>query len=717
MSLLPRFSFQSGRVRCAVMNCLAALTLALAAPVALATLPTEPGSHDGLFVLEDAVTQVATLKHHGEALAWRNLESSGAPDPNITEHYQGLSRYPSPTGNPVFYVSQSHDDGGYITVVEFGSRGSDGERLRSNLQQVGNDTEEAMPPSSDKWIRSIRLDGSFAAGGVTLPGYYHPGGSAVIDGFLLVPADQPLDDGSPTGVIIVFDLSDPLDPQPARFHSLAHGIDNLSITKRADGSYVIWTNGAGGEDINIYTTAPGANLGNAPLALTHVWNDGAELTGQSWPTGAGAHQSSSFFLEPDGELYLLGARHPGGMPGAGSDYVDLYRVTDSLPGGFSLQFLGERNLFCVYDGGGGLNDMRVCNMAAATTTYVSPTGELILYSMPHDDEDGFAIDIVRMAEFRHRDVLRPNNRLLSATPDAGGPYITQEGGSVQLNGAVPEVSPPAFIELYDDTGWNDRSIVVDYQDRALLELNNFNNLDGFNDKASSIRWRLPLGVTAFLSEDDNYAGDAFPLVANGTLQSISNLGSVGFGDKTSSLRILGTPIDGDVTIDWDLDGDGNYGETGVAAQRGPETGISPVFYTNGLDGPATYDISMRVTPQGGVGKTYPGQVKVNNVAPIGVLTRTVQGAEPQGATVFLTVNINEPATLDKGYLDIDWGDGTVENDIELSDNRVYNTQHLYTVEFANPVTITVTVSDDDGDSTVSQTEVIVRDLLFEDGYE
>ncbi|HET6564943.1 MAG TPA: hypothetical protein VFG52_05975, partial [Xanthomonadales bacterium] len=370
-----------------------------------------------------------------------------------------------------------------------------------------------------------------------------------------------------------------------------------------------------------------------------------------------------------------------------------------------------------YDGGGGLADMRICNMAAASGTYVSPTGELILYSMPHDDEDGFDIDIARMAEFRHRDVLRPNNRLLSATPDAGGPYTTQEGGGVQLNGTVPELSPPAFIELYDDTGWMDRSIVVDYQDRALLELDNFNNLDGFNDKASSIRWRLPLGVSALLREDDGYAGDNFPLLANGTLQTITNLGSVGFGDKTSSLQILGSPTGGDAVVDWDLDGDGVFGETGVNATRGAETGISPVFFTNGLDGPVTYDVLMRVTPQGGAGKTYPGEVKVNNVAPTAALVRTIQGAEPQGATVFLTVNINEPSTTDKSYLDIDWGDGAVENDIELGVDRVHNTQHLYTMDFANPVTISVTVRDSDDGSTVSQTEVIIRDLLFKDGYE
>ena len=110
-----------------------------------------PGNAGGHFVI-DNVGQFLTLKHHGEALGWR---IGGAPDPSIYDHYQGLARYPG-TGVPIFYVTQKDDDddgvpGGYLMVVKFGTSPTTGERLRSNLQKFGTDTEDTLPESTDTW--------------------------------------------------------------------------------------------------------------------------------------------------------------------------------------------------------------------------------------------------------------------------------------------------------------------------------------------------------------------------------------------------------------------------------------------------------------------------------------------------------------------------------------------------------------------------------------
>ena len=56
----------------------------------------------------------------------------------------------------------------------------------------------------------------------------------------------------------------------------------------------------------------------------------------------------------------------------------------------------------------------------------------MLYAVPHDDQDGFDPDYVRMAEFRHRDVSTEDSPLRFPSADAGGPYNVDEGGSVQL---------------------------------------------------------------------------------------------------------------------------------------------------------------------------------------------------------------------------------------------------------------------------------------------
>lgn len=737
---LPADGRRPGRRRGALPVLAAALiglaALQASAPAA-AALPTEPGSHDGLFVVDDASLQFFLLKHHGEALAWRNPEAEGAPDPDICDHIQGLARYPGPVEAPVFYVSQmdstnlpdllcqfggGQSEGGYLSVVQFGSRVppsgvSDGERLRSNLQQIGTDTEQAYPPFEDRWIRSIRFDGTLNAGGSPVPAYKHPGGPAIIDGYLLVPVDQPLDEDDPTGMIVVFDLADPLDPQAVRVHELDHGIDNIGVTRRADGSYLVWTNGDGGDDINVYRTTAGADLGSDPLVLDHAWNDATGLTGQTWPTGTGAHQSSTFVREADGSLYLIGTRHPGGAPTTGSDYADLYAVTDNPPAQLSLTWLGEKHLYCNFDAGGGPEEMRICNLAGGGSTYVSPSGELILYGMPHDDEDGFNPDIVRMGEFRYRDVLWSNNPLLSSEPSAGGPYEVGEGLSVQLQGTVPEATQPWFVELYDDNTYNDRSIVVDYQDRTLLELNNFNNLDGFNDKTSSVRWRLPVGVNAVLYEHDSYGGDSRLLVGTGSVGFFANLDDIGFGDKTSSILFDGTPPDGAPTVTWDLDKDGIFGETGAGATRGNETPFSPIFIANDVDGPDELSAIMRVTPAVGSPKDYVADVIILNVAPDLTLDAVLVSGPGLGGVVELAVEVDDPGSLDKITLFIDWGDGSPVQQVALALGRQTTVPHVYVAAQAISPTISVTADDGD-DQTVETVRITIGpEVIFDDSFE
>src|SRR4029079_8627765 len=66
---------------------------------------------------------------------------------------------------------------------------------------------------------------------------------------------------------------------------------------------------------------------------------------------------------------------------------------------------------------------------------------------------------------------------------------------------------------------------------------------------------------------------------------------------------------------WDLDGDGIFGETGGAAQRGNELGINPSFSAAGLDGPSSVTVALRVTDNFGEADTDTATVNVTNVAP------------------------------------------------------------------------------------------------------
>lgn len=70
------------------------------------------------------------------------------------------------------------------------------------------------------------------------------------------------------------------------------------------------------------------------------------------------------------------------------------------------------------------------------------------------------------------------------------------------------------------------------------------------------------------------------------------------------------------TIEWDLDGDGTFGETGANATRGDEAGSTPTFNAAGLDGATTFDVSLSVTDDdGAISSIDTTMITVTNVAP------------------------------------------------------------------------------------------------------
>ncbi len=611
------------------------LTAGILAVLAVPTVrgdspPLQPGNDQGLFVVEDVEAQFNALKHHGEALGWRLPEANGAPDPSYDDHYQGIVRHPGVGISPIFYVTQRDDDdnnssGGYLHVVRLGTRAMDGERLRSNLQSLGQDTAFTMPKSSDTWLGKIRFDGSLLIDDQPLPAYEHPGGMAIVDGVLFMAIDAPVSNGTP-GHIILFDLRpNPVTPKAIQALPLSHRIDNLAVTRQDDGTYLIWINGDGGTVTKFYKTN-GTDLRADTLSISLVqnWNpnSSADYEGPGWPgpgssNGHEAHQSSTFIRQTDGSLYLIGMSHDHPVF-TGDDYADLYEVQPKLLGnGFKLIHRQRGHFYCEFRLSAAENGTSICNFAAANNAYVSPSGELMLYSIPHDDEDDWAIDFVRLAEFRHQDVNRENSPLRLPTAHFSGPYVVNESSTVTLSGyAFPATDRP-WVELYDDDSWKDRSIVVDYDDRALLELNNFNNLDGFNDKTTSIRWRLPVGLDVELFDDDNFQDRRIILRGTGQTESIANLNnqvvvpglvehpgknageSLDFNDKTSSMRFIGSLPNNQPTLLWDLDGDGIFGE-GISGSRGFETGLTPKFHADGLDGPSEYTVAFRASSPDGV---------------------------------------------------------------------------------------------------------------------
>ena len=83
---------------------------------------------------------------------------------------------------------------------------------------------------------------------------------------------------------------------------------------------------------------------------------------------------------------------------------------------------------------------------------------------------------------------------------------------------------------------------------------------------------------------------------------------------------------------WDLDGDGIFGETGAGAGRGDEVGANPTFSAAGLDD-AVITVSLRVTDDNGVTDSDTTQVTVTPVNDAPVIVK----AASAGVTAVTTI--------------------------------------------------------------------------------
>ena len=625
--------------------------------------------------------QLAQMQTHADAFAFTLPSNSGAPDASVLNHYQGILRYPG-TGTPTFYVSQKHESGGYIHVVTMGTRGTDGERLNSNLQVIGRDTEDTLPPADDRWLRTIRLNGLMNIDGRPVRGYVHPGGMAIADNILFVAMDTPTNTaphltGGVSGSIMLFDLGSEgalrANPLPIQIIPVSHMIDNLAVIKNGD-HYLIYTNGDGGKQVHFYATNH-TNLRADDLRVIHKQRLNVSLPthylGPQWPQDSRAHQSAFFVRQststtPSAQdpLFLIATRLSGvvGNTFVGDDLANVYRVSQA-DNVFKLDYHATYHPTLRYSQAGTLG-----NFAAAGNAYISPSGELLFYATPHNDVDTFVVvngvkrfdlveDNVRIAELGHRDGVRSGSAALRPRIDASDLYEVSEGGTVALQATVWSSAGP-WVELFDDDGFGDRSIKIPFQDRARFELNNFENLDDFGDKATSVRWRLPVGMSVELFEHDSFGGAKRVLVGNGRVQAISDLGS--FGDKTSSLRFVGSNPASSTSVQWDLDGDGVFGEIGSAARNGNERGARVTFLTGDLDGPTSRTVSVRVVDGTGATTTDSTTIRIYNSPPVAQIV----GPDSANSNVPLqfTISATDSSLLDrfrKFTFVVDFGDGKI----------------------------------------------------------
>jgi len=462
--------------------------------------------------------QFGTLERFGDAMGFY---IGTAPDPSQSKHWQGIARHPNP-GSNVFYVSRNGENAAgrraNLAVVQMKSRdGLTGDRLRSNRLARGTETQDTAPPSNDAVVRNIEFTS-----------HNHLGGIQISGDIMAVPLED-ANGSNPTGVIQFYDIRDPLNPVllPTTI-TRPHNVGVVGFTQLPDGRYLVLATYGNNAEIQYFLSAPNdlSSLSSTPTSTVQ----GSTIAGWFVGNNAGGvycFQNCNFITQTDGTVFLACTLNssPAAPVVNGLDIAVLFRVTVGAST-VSLTQVSGRHFYCSSNSTGSNG-----NFNAAAGFYVSPSGELLLYSTTHDN-DGPG-DCVGMTEFRN--------------------YRGTRGGTAAT-------ACDAWVRLYaDPSGWDsdDRGIMFDAVDRADEDWNNFNNLDGgpipvgFTDQASSVSWLLPVGATARLWQNDSFGGKYRDLVGTGTVQFISDLSAVAWtsgsgdpDDQISSIQLLGSGVPG-----------------------------------------------------------------------------------------------------------------------------------------------------------------------------
>jgi uncharacterized delta-60 repeat protein/uncharacterized repeat protein (TIGR01451 family) len=156
-----------------------------------------------------------------------------------------------------------------------------------------------------------------------------------------------------------------------------------------------------------------------------------------------------------------------------------------------------------------------------------------------------------------------------------------------------------------------------------------------------------------------------------------------------------------LTYLWDLDGDGHFGESGVTAEYGDETGANPIFDASARDGVSTFVIGLRVVDSDGLwSEDVSTTVQVNNVAPSVSIAGPATAVPGQLRTFSGT--FSDPGLADthtSGWEIWDAANTLLNSGPGAHIEFVPETSGTYTIRF--------TVTDDDGDIGAAQHQLSV----------
>ncbi|MBL9148068.1 MAG: hypothetical protein JNM94_05175 [Phycisphaerae bacterium] len=460
----------------------------------------------GGYTVPDVVGQFSAFNPHGEPIGFRR----GIADDALTcKHYQGVQRVHRQATSPFFLVTRSgnktaacafeDNDPGELVLAYMPSRGQDGERVRSNRLKIGADFEDTEPPANDKTFDHWHFNGSLP--GADNHAWSHPGGFQFLDDVLIVPLEARHSDdmASEEGAVQFLHLDENFNLSVVKEILFEKKVGVLgAVRNTVSGKYLLMLTGGefdNGNEIEFYeTTTTSLTDPNIALVYRGTWfrsvaDDTTDSKWRDWQVINAVRQTNkpSASATQD-EFFIIGTDNATVGLTEGTDWARLFKVSISGPA-ITITYQAEKHM--------KLNSPKMGDFDAAGGTYVSPTGELLLYSITHDNDGPNGS--IEMGEFRHRDVRR------TSASDGNG-----------------------WVCLYDDTsGWwttpPDRSLTLDWQDQGSEEWYDLTKLEGFNDKTSSLRWCLPVGRCLRIYANTSFGGSYLEFAGDGTTHQIDDL--------------------------------------------------------------------------------------------------------------------------------------------------------------------------------------------------
>lgn len=741
------------------------VALVLAIPFLAGTATAQTTGPQGVRFVPDVAGQFDALRTELDPVGWH---MDGMPDPSFCRHLQAMVRVEAPDRTPYFIVTKSGNlpdavedipfDGGcidgdgeiglgYLMVMRMGERDKNGERLRSNRLSKLNFIEQTQPTPGDKGVifYTVTEEGLVLGngpGGIPAKTFSHPGGMQVVGHTLALAIEAPCQDSQtfpaifcePTTVksmIQFYDVTDPERPVlksrflPAPVMGKKAGV--VGITPLRDGHNLMVSAGGDG-DTFFFFRSNAVDLNSSDL----TWE---LLTTTDGPDVRDPHQTLTFLRQGniEGQLFLAGARGfaisetPIISPDH-RDFIDLYSVTcnptDCSPGATIALDPVVSNKFMA-NGIASSFGSRQVNMAAASSFYVSPSGELIYYATEHDNDGPGRT--VKAGEYPHRDVVRSDSPTLLPRVDIDEEsYEVEEGDSVALSGRGRPPATHAFIQVFREKNYGDFCTVIDFDD---VDLDDFDDLHRFclfvNDTDRGIRswiWYAPEGCSIFAT--DNQLGGSKILKGTGRIERDPDLAQVrndqdlnDMDRRVDNIRFEGgcdAIYDTSADLEWDLDLNGTF----------ESTGDEVTFNSRGFDGPSVVNVPVQALHPG---ITTPGlgfaNVVVRNLQPVirDIVVTDGAGNVVPSAVPFVLVGLpvtvrfpfSDAGTPDHQTATVAWGDGVTDPNTAFVSFKdafggvIGEGVARHTFHSAAEFEVVITVADDDGDAEVDGTQVEV----------